>query len=345
MARVIRFAPQLGDWLAQNLDRGLATTALVETMRTQGMETRAAEAIVAATVDARRRGAPPPLDHIELRDEAPATPVARLPTGTRIAAGDREIVVHMRSDDPVCATLGNVLDGDECRALIEMARPRLAPSTLVDPATGHNAVSDKRSSWGMFFRLAENDFIARIDRRVSLLMNLPFENGEGLQVLHYPTGAGSEPHFDYLQPSNAVNRESLLRRRPARQHPGDLSQRCSGRRPDDLSGARLGRVAVARQCRLLRIRRRSRSGRRAFAARQRTRHQGREVGRDEMDALAAVRLCVAERRGPRAQGASNFFARATTLSTVKPYCSSSTSAGADAPKRSTMPSMSPWSPT
>jgi prolyl 4-hydroxylase len=211
MARRIRFAPQLGHWLTQNLERGQAAGALVETMRQQGMEAHAAKAIVAATVEARRRGVAPPVDSIELPDEVPPAVVARLPPGTRMAAGDREIVVHMRTADPLCATFGNVLDADECRTLIDLARPRLERSTLVNPATGRDAVSDKRSSWGMFFRLEENDFIARIDRRVSLLMNLPLENGEGLQVLHYPCGAVSEPHFDYLQPTNAANRESLLR--------------------------------------------------------------------------------------------------------------------------------------
>jgi prolyl 4-hydroxylase len=211
MARLIRFAPQLGHWLARNLDGGQAPAALVETMRGQGMEPRAAEAIVAATLEARRRGVAPPVDSIELPDDDRARPVARLAPGTRLAAGDREVVVHMRTDDPVCATLGNVLDADECRALIELARPRLQPSTLVDLATGQDIVSDRRASWGMFFRLEENDLVARLDRRLSRLMNLPLENGEGLQVLHYPTGAGSEPHVDYLQPTNAANRESILR--------------------------------------------------------------------------------------------------------------------------------------
>ena len=41
------------------------------------------------------------------------------------------------------------------------------------------------------------------------------------------------------------------------------------------------------------------------------------MGRDEVDALAALRLGVARRTS--AQGASSFLARATTLSTVKPY--------------------------
>jgi len=211
MARVIRFAPQLGHWLAQNLDRGQQPAALVETMRQQGMEASAAAAIVAATVDARLRGVAPPVDSIELADDESPKQAARLAPGTRIAAGDREIVVHMRTEDPVCATLGNVLDADECRALIELARPRLKPSTLVDPMSGRDVVSDKRTSLGMFFRLEEDAFIARLDRRLSRLMNLPPDNGEGLQVLHYPTGAGSEPHFDYLQPGNAANRESIAR--------------------------------------------------------------------------------------------------------------------------------------
>lgn len=213
MSRVIRFAPQLAHWLVQRLDAGDAPPAVAATMRQQGMAAHAADAIVGAFVDARRRGVATPVDHIELPDaDAPAArPAARLAPGTRLDVGDREVVVHMRTEDPVCATLGNVLDADECRTLIELARPRLKPSTLVDPATGRDVVSDKRTSWGMFFRLEEDDFIARIDRRLSRVMNLPLHNGEGLQLLHYPTGAGSEPHLDYLQPGNAANRESIAR--------------------------------------------------------------------------------------------------------------------------------------
>jgi prolyl 4-hydroxylase len=214
MARVIRFAPQLGHWLAQRLDRGDAAPAVIETMRLQGMAPHAATAIVGAFVAARERGLPAPVDHVDVPDgpDAPAArPAARLAPGTRIDAGDREILVHMRSEDPVCAALGNVLDADECRALIELARPRLEPSTLVDPASGRDIVSDRRTSWGMFFRLAENDLVARLDHRLSRVMNLPLDHGEGLQVLHYPVGAGSEPHVDYLQPGNAANRESIAR--------------------------------------------------------------------------------------------------------------------------------------
>ena len=211
MSTIVRFSPDLGRWLTHNLDAGLAPQAVLATMLKQGMSERAAHAIVAAFVDARRQGGAMPDGAVELPDEASSRPVARLAPGTRILAAGREIVVHSRGEDPVFAVLGNVVDAEECKAIIEMARPRLKPSTLVDPMSGRDVVSDKRASWGMFFRPGENDLVARLDRRLSALMNLPLENGEGLQVLHYPTGAGSEPHYDYLAPTNAANRESVAR--------------------------------------------------------------------------------------------------------------------------------------
>lgn len=211
MTRLIRFAPELGCWLTQGLDRGRTPEALIGVMSQRGMDARAAQAIVDGFVEARLRQQAMPVDRIELPDTEKHSVHARLSQGNRIEAEGRAIVVYSRASNPVVAAMGNVLDSSECRTLIEMARPRLTPSTLVDPVTGNDVVSEKRGSYGMFFRLFENDFVATIDRRLSALMNLPAENGEGLQVLYYPTGAGSDPHFDYLKPTNAANRESIAR--------------------------------------------------------------------------------------------------------------------------------------
>jgi prolyl 4-hydroxylase len=63
----------------------------------------------------------------------------------------------------------------------------------------------------MFFQREETPFIARLDRRISQLMNSPLEHGEGLQVLHYGPGTQSTPHFDFLAPCNAANQASLAR--------------------------------------------------------------------------------------------------------------------------------------
>ena len=112
---------------------------------------------------------------------------------------------------PTLALLAGVVSADEAEQLIALAEPRLRPSTVVDPTTGTDRAEPHRTSLGMFFRLNESDFIARLDRRLSELMNLPLENGEGLQVVYYPTGALNAPHFDFLIPSNEPNRASIAR--------------------------------------------------------------------------------------------------------------------------------------
>lgn len=109
------------------------------------------------------------------------------------------------------AVLNGVFSAEECEEVIALARGRLRPSTLVDPRTGRDVVSGLRSSLGMFFRPAETPLIARLDRRIAEIMNLPVSHGEGLQILHYPEGAGSAPHYDFLVPSNPANQASIAR--------------------------------------------------------------------------------------------------------------------------------------
>jgi len=203
MTTLVRFAPALGDWVAQHLQQGEAPAALVDAMLARQMARTAAQAIVDAFVLARELGSAPPVDSVDLGP--------RLARGPVIETGDRRIRVASCATGPLLAVLQDVLSPGECEELIALARPRLQPSTLVDPATGRDVQTGLRSSLGMFFRPQETPLIARLDRRLAELMNLPASHGEGLQLLHYPTGAGSAPHFDFLQPVNEANRASIAR--------------------------------------------------------------------------------------------------------------------------------------
>jgi prolyl 4-hydroxylase len=131
--------------------------------------------------------------------------------GPRIATFDRTIDVVARSEKPVIATLAGVVTPEECTQLVELAKPRLAPSTVADARTGKDVVNACRTSLGMFFRPGETELIARLDRRFAEVAGLPVENGEGLQILYYPVGAQFPPHFDFVQPSNKANEESIAR--------------------------------------------------------------------------------------------------------------------------------------
>lgn len=208
MTSQLRFAPALGEWVAQHLAQGQPPAALVDAMRERQVAPAAAQAIVDAFVRARERGEPFPVDTVEVGTVVPG---ARLAEGPAVQTHDRRIRVAMRTGAPLLAVLQDVLDGAECEALIALARPRLKPSTLVDPVSGRDVASGLRGSLGMFFRPAETPLIAQIDRRLAELMGLPVSHGEGLQLLHYPVGAGSAPHFDFLQPSNDANRASIAR--------------------------------------------------------------------------------------------------------------------------------------
>lgn len=212
------FTPQLRDWALHNIDRGIPPAPLARAMVEQGFDARVADALIHAFWAARATGAPVP-EHGFSKDQLAAAryvpDAPRIGNGPRaghaLQAGERRVRVAARLDEPCAAVLDGVLDASECEALIALARPRLAPSTIVDPGSGKDTVSMTRTSEGMFFRLEENALVARIDRRVSKLMGLPVENGEGLQVLRYPPGAASMPHYDFLMPANDHNRASIAR--------------------------------------------------------------------------------------------------------------------------------------
>lgn len=195
MATTVNLEREVHDWIARNLGRGVPPQAVIQELMKQGTEPEVASAAVRAVAQSLEY-VPDPL---------------RIAAGPRLLAADREARVLARVQRPAAALLSGLLDRQECAALIELGRPRLTRSTVVDPVTGQDIVAGHRSSDGMFFQLAENPLVAAIEQRIAALTGIPAENGEGLQLLRYSQGAQSTPHFDYVQPRNEANRESIAR--------------------------------------------------------------------------------------------------------------------------------------
>jgi prolyl 4-hydroxylase len=122
---------------------------------------------------------------------------------TYIKTSDRTVSIWTVVDHPRVVVFGNLLSDEECDALIDFANPRLERSLTVDVKTGGEQLHDARTSRGMFFSRGENDLVERVERRLAELLRWPFENGEGLQVLHYKPGAQYKPHYDYFDPKMA----------------------------------------------------------------------------------------------------------------------------------------------
>ena len=189
--------PDLLKWLNECLARGhsaesLTTSALKTGWPPDVVRAAVAEALgrelIANRDGARAAGSP-----------VPEPDLAQAPTF--IQTSDRKVDIVTVVKIPRVVVFGNLLSDEECDSLIELAQPKLARSLTVDNQTGGEEVNSARTSDGMFFGRAENPVCERVERRLAELLRWPFENGEGLQVLRYRTGAQYVPHYDYFDPA------------------------------------------------------------------------------------------------------------------------------------------------
>ncbi|BAT77655.1 hypothetical protein LR48_Vigan09g034900 [Vigna angularis] len=92
----------------------------------------------------------------------------------------------------------NFLSKEECEYLIELAKPYMVKSSVVDSKTGKSTESRVRTSSGMFLKRGRDKVVQDIEKRIADYTFIPVENGEGLQILHYEVGQKYEPHYDYF---------------------------------------------------------------------------------------------------------------------------------------------------
>ncbi|GMH24546.1 hypothetical protein Nepgr_026389 [Nepenthes gracilis] len=107
--------------------------------------------------------------------------------------------VEVISWEPRAFIYHNFLSKEECEYLIELAKPHMQHSTVVDSETGKSKDSRVRTSSGTFLARGRDRIIRGIERQIADFTFIPVEHGEGLQILHYEVGQKYEPHYDYFQ--------------------------------------------------------------------------------------------------------------------------------------------------
>ena len=201
-------------WIQDNIARGCTVDSMVEAMVAQNFDASFARTSIKQYVD------PVTVPQAVQAPSAAQRPVNQnyvyetprlAQSGNVIKTADRDVRVSLRMAQPVVAVFDNILSPDECDELIRLSRIKLKRSTIVDPNTGKEEVIEERSSYGTFFSINENDFIINLERRISAVMNLPVENGEGLQILNYKVGGEYKPHFDYFPPGDPGSAVHLAR--------------------------------------------------------------------------------------------------------------------------------------
>lgn len=117
--------------------------------------------------------------------------------GNKIKTEDRDIYIIAKMEEPLIVVLGNVLSEEECDELISLSKDRMQRSKLRD-----SLETELRTSSSMFFQEGENELITCVEKRVSQIMNVPYEHGEGLQILNYQIGQEYKAHFDFFSSSS-----------------------------------------------------------------------------------------------------------------------------------------------
>jgi prolyl 4-hydroxylase len=186
-------------WIDENVARGVAHKTLVDTLVQHNFDPQ----VAMMTVLAKAGGNPLPGVQLPGKAAAPGGYIYEEigpRVGNLVKTSDRDITVLMTIDKPRVILFGNVFSKEECEQLIALSEPKLNRSTTVDDNTGKAEFHEHRTSSGTFFHLNETPFIARLDKRISELMQVPVVNGEGLQILNYQVGGEYKPHFDYFPP-------------------------------------------------------------------------------------------------------------------------------------------------
>lgn len=198
-------SPELRQWLAEQLAAGHSVDTLRGSMRDAGWHTDAIDRAL-AEIEAQAAGnaaVEPP------RTAMPGPDLEGAPL--YIDTGDRRVQVLQTMRHPRVVVFGSLLSDEECQALVDTARPRMARSLTVETQTGGETLNADRTSDGMFFERGETPVIATLEARIAALLRWPVAWGEGLQVLRYSPGAQYRPHYDYFDPKEPGT-PTILRR-------------------------------------------------------------------------------------------------------------------------------------
>lgn len=118
------------------------------------------------------------------------------------------IFVEMLSDNPRVMIFHNFLSADECQHLIQLAEPRMAPSTVQLETL---STTPDRTSFTTNLQRHETPVVKQVESRAVMFANYPMENLEPLQVVRYHPNQFYRPHFDYFEKGKRGTKEALAR--------------------------------------------------------------------------------------------------------------------------------------
>lgn len=215
MGTITSLTPEWKSWIVTNIERQVPLPALIEEMVKNNFDlVFATHAVVGLAKEGsadtaqfelagpRQYKFPIPAGY-EHHYENYAYEGSHVAQGNTLSVDGHLVRIAGRVAKPDIAILENVLTDAECDELIALSKPKLERSRIVDHKTGAEEIMELRSSYGTYFLRGENALVRRIEQRLSRLIGMPVDHGEGLQILNYAVGAEYQPHYDFFLPESS----------------------------------------------------------------------------------------------------------------------------------------------
>lgn len=117
--------------------------------------------------------------------------------------GDTKGWIELLSWEPRAYLYHNFATEEEADHIINLAKPHMKKSEVVDSDTGKFKKTLDRTSSGHFLSRGQDEVVQRLEQRIAEWTKLPVVNGEPFHVLHYQEGEQYVEHWDYFH--DAVN--------------------------------------------------------------------------------------------------------------------------------------------
>jgi prolyl 4-hydroxylase len=104
---------------------------------------------------------------------------------------DNEVVLF---NDPKISTYDKLLSPEECEHLINLGKPFLEASVVSDSNGGH--ISSGRTSRTAWIDHFHDEITTKIANKISKLVEMPIENAEKFQLVHYGLTNEYKAHYD-----------------------------------------------------------------------------------------------------------------------------------------------------
>lgn len=103
--------------------------------------------------------------------------------------------------------LHNFMSHEECDRILEIARPRVRRSTVIDSVTGQSKVDPIRTSEQTFLNRGSWDIVTKVEERLAVVTQLPAYHGEDMQILKYGLGQKYDAHHDVGELTSASGKQ------------------------------------------------------------------------------------------------------------------------------------------